>query len=97
MTPEELQRTANQLFYGDKNRRKPMNKLAYTALYFIVSMVILTTLYLASLGWPVLKYNLATKWMGATPAEVVEVIKFNRGREPLPMEEEDGTVPDSKP
>lgn len=61
--------------------------LAYAVLISVASLLIATVLYLAFLGWPVMKYNLVQKWTGTDPNMMIEVLKFNECLNPLPMEE----------
>lgn len=84
---------------------KEFNTLDYLgrlSLFLFLSSIVIFTIYLAALGWPVLKYRIVQSWTGLEqPNQMVSVLKFNEGLDPLPMDALDDTpvtpVPVRKP
>lgn len=66
---------------------KYLTHTAHAFLFLFITSIVIFTIYLAALGWPVLKYQLVSKWTGTEPNMMIEVLQFNECLNPLPMKD----------
>lgn len=77
-----------------------LTPFAHAFLFLFLTSIVVFTIYLAALGWPVLKYRIVQSWTGVQePNQMMSVLKFNEGLKPLPMDSMDDVkpVPERKP